>query len=150
MTPLCNPRHDEGSHQTCKCPFGLTPVCRPARGRQGHKRSLHFNFLKLPPLMCVTSEAALICRPCDRRIDVHDCCACGRHPSGLARDKVDGPVAAVRNVDGPVAAVRKVMGRWPSPKQFESARLLFPSNMKMPGFVFQSNLNMSRADFQAK
>ena len=28
------------------------------------------------------------------------CWACGRHPCGIARDKVDGPVAVVRNVGG--------------------------------------------------
>ena len=34
---------------------------------------------------------------CGRR---PQCWACGRHPCGIARDKVDGPVAVVRNVGG--------------------------------------------------
>ena len=37
---------------------------------------------------------------CDRR---PQCWASGRHPCGIARDKVEGPVAVVRNA-GPVAA----------------------------------------------
>ena len=37
-------------------------------GRLGVDRAisnLHFNFLKMPPLVCVTTEIALDCRPCD-------------------------------------------------------------------------------------
>ena len=79
----------------------------------------------MPPLLSVTTEVALDCRPCDRRVDFHDASrgrACGRGIAGpVAVDcwacgrQIAGPVAVDcwacgRRIAGPVAVEGNVAG----------------------------------------